>query len=178
MTDGRRSICSIEPLDPLKHDRAAFSCGVEQVDNFFRKTANKLMQAGNSRVWVMAGESGTVIGFYAVNGHSIRFDELPPRYARTRPAHGQIPAAYISMIGVASAHQGQGLGGALLVDALKRLAAAAEALGLAVVVLDVLNCGDAERTERRKTLYVSFGFQPFPSRPSRLFMPMATAAQL
>jgi len=33
---------SIEPLDPDRHDRAAFSCGVDQVDNFFRKTANKL----------------------------------------------------------------------------------------------------------------------------------------
>lgn len=40
----------IEPLDPNKHDRAAFSFGVPQVDNFFRKTANKLSKAVNLRV--------------------------------------------------------------------------------------------------------------------------------
>jgi len=32
----------IEPFDPERHDRAAFSCGVEQVDNYFQKAANKL----------------------------------------------------------------------------------------------------------------------------------------
>jgi hypothetical protein len=39
----------IEPFDPERHDRAAFSCGVEQVDNYFQKTANKLAKADNVR---------------------------------------------------------------------------------------------------------------------------------
>lgn len=43
----------IEPFDPAKHDRAAFSCGIVQVDNYFQKTANKLAQADNVRLYVM-----------------------------------------------------------------------------------------------------------------------------
>jgi len=43
----------IEPLNPIKHDRAAFSCGVAQVDNFFRRTASKLTKADNLRTFVM-----------------------------------------------------------------------------------------------------------------------------
>lgn len=169
---------AIEPLDPAKHDRAAFSCGVPQVDNFLKLTARKLAAAGSSRIWVMADDAGTVVGFYALNGHSIGYEELPKRYARDRPSNGAIPAAYISIIGVDGDHQGKGHGGILLVDALKRLAKASQDLGLAVVLLDVLDCGDAGRTARRKRLYESYGFEPLPSQELRLFMPMATAAQL
>lgn len=164
----------IEPLDPARHDRGAFSCGVEQVDNFFRRTANKLTKAGNVRTFVMVGGEGELIGFYATNAHAIDYTELPERFARTRPVHGSIPAAYISMIGVDSRFQGRGYGGDLLVDCLTRLAGAAEALGIAVIMLDVLNCGDPEKVAKRLALYTTYGFEPLSSNGLRLFLPMAT----
>jgi hypothetical protein len=40
--------CSVEPFDPERHDRSGFSCGVEAVDNYFKKTANKLAKASRS----------------------------------------------------------------------------------------------------------------------------------
>lgn len=168
----------VEPFDPETHDRTAFSCGIEQVDNFFKKTANKLSRADNLRVWVMTDPKGALIGFYAVNAHSVDYQDLPPRYARTRPGHGQIPAAYISMIGVDQRFQGQGYGGDLLIDCLRRLAQASEALGVAVVMLDVLDCGDPKQVERRLALYRGYGFAPLPSNPLRLFLPMATIRTL
>lgn len=168
----------IEPLDPARHDRAAFSCGIDQVDNFFRRTANKLTKAGNVRTFVMVGPEGELIGFYATNAHAIDYTELPERFARSRPAHGSIPAAYISMIGVDSRFQARGYGGDLLVDCLMRLAGAAEALGIAVVMLDVLDCGDPEKVAKRLALYTSYGFEPLPSNGLRLFLPMATVRRL
>lgn len=168
----------IEPLDPARHDRAAFSCGIEQVDNFFRRTANKLTKAGNVRTFVMIGPKSELIGFYAANAHAIDYTELPERFARHRPAHGGVPAAYISMIGIDSRFQGQGYGGDLLVDCLARLAGAADALGIAVVVLDVLNCGDPEKVAKRRALYTSYGFEPLSSNELRLFLPMATVRTL
>ncbi len=164
----------IEPFDPEKHDRAAFSCGVEQVDNFFKKTANKLAKAGNVRVFVMVGAGGEVVGFYAINAHAVDYQDLPKPFARSRPRHGSIPAAYISMIGVDQRHAGNGYGGDLLVDALGRIAHAAESLGIAVVVLDVLDDGDHALTTRRRKLYEGYGFTPFSSDPLRLFLPVAT----
>ena len=168
----------IEPLDPAKHDRAAFSCGISQVDNFFRRTANKLAKADNIRTFVMVGPEGELIGFYATNAHAIDYTELPDRFARNRPAHGSIPAAYISMIGVDNRFQRQGYGGDLLVDCLKRLAVAADALGIAVVMLDVLDCGDPEKVAKRIALYTDYGFEPLPSNGSRLFLPIATVRTL
>jgi ribosomal protein S18 acetylase RimI-like enzyme len=173
-----RTSTRIEPFDPERHDRAAFACGVEAVDNFLKKTANKLARADNLRLYAMTDPSGALIGFYALNAHAIDYAELPSRYARTRPGHGSIPAAYISMIGVDARHQGHGYGGDLLVDALTRITQAADAIGIAVVILDVLDDGDAEQVARRKLLYESYGFQPLPSRPLRLFLPLAAVRQL
>ena len=164
----------IEPLDPERHDRAAFSCGVEQVDNFFKKTANKLAQADNLRVFVMSSPEGDLIGFYALNAHSVDYTDLPKKFARTRPGHGGIPAAYLSMIGVDLRFAGHGYGGDLLVDALTRIAQAADNLGIAVVMLDVLDCGNPELVQKRLKLYTEYGFLPLPSKELRLFLPLAT----
>ncbi len=168
----------IEPFDPERHDRAAFSRGVEQVDNFFQKTANKLAKADNVRLYVMVDAEGTVIGFYALNAHAVHFAELPAKFARTRPSHGSIPAAYISMIGRDQRFRGGGYGGDLLVDALRRIAIAADAIGVAVVMLDVLDCGDPDRVARRKALYESYGFQPLASNPLRMFLPVSVVRKL
>jgi GNAT superfamily N-acetyltransferase len=163
----------IEPLDPSKHDRAAFSCGVAQVDNYFRNSAGKLARAGNVRVHVMTDRQGALIGFHALNAHAIHYGELPRKLARDRPGHGQIPAAFISMIGVDQARQGHGFGGDLLVDALRRIARAADQLGIRVVLLDVLDCGDPAKVEQRRKLYRSYGFEALPSNPMRMFLPVA-----
>lgn len=168
----------IEPLDPDKHDRAAFSCGIEQVDNFFKKTANKLAKADNLRVYVMISPEGDLIGFYALNAHSVDYSELPVKYAKTRPGHGNIPASYISMIGVDERFAGQGYGGDLLIDGLTRIAKAAEAIGIAIVMLDVLDCGNADLVQRRKALYTGYGFTPIQSNELRLFLPIGTVREL
>lgn len=168
----------IEPFDPDRHDRTAFSCGIEQVNNYFQKTANKLARADNVRLYVMVAPDGVVIGFYSINAHAVHYEELPKKYARTRPAHGHIPAAYISMIGRDQRYHGAGYGSDLLVDALKRIAQAAKAVGIAVVILDVLDCGDPERVARRQALYEGFGFIPLASNPLRMFLPLATVNTL
>jgi ribosomal protein S18 acetylase RimI-like enzyme len=168
----------IEPFDPDRHERAGFSCGVEQVDNYFQKTANKLARAGNVRLFVMVSPQNELIGFYALNAHMVDYRELPARYARTRPGHGSIPAAYISMIGRDRRFGGKGFGAILLADALKRIAAAADAIGIAVVMLDVLDCGDPKKVKNRKAIYEDFGFMPLASNPLRMFLPVETVKAL
>lgn len=178
MTSAAPPRITIEPFDSDKHDRTAFSCGVDQVDNFFKRTANKLAKADNLRVFVMVSPEGEVIGFYAVNAHAVDYADLPAKFARARPGHGQIPAAYMSMISIDVRYAGHGYGGDLLVDGLKRIVHASEALGIAVVMLDVLDCGDRELVTKRLKLYTGYGFAPLPSNPLRLFLPLATARAL
>ena len=163
---------AIEPFEGARHNRANFACGIVQVDNFFKKTANKRARADHVRLYVMTAADGALIGFYALNAHAVDYRDLSTAYARSRPRHGSIPAAYLSMIGRDRRYAGQGFGGDLLVDALRRIDRAADALGIAVVMLDVLDYGDPQRVNRRKELYESYGFLSLPSNPLRLFMPL------
>lgn len=172
------SPCVIEPFDPARYDRAGFSCGVSAVDNHFQKTAKKLAEAGNVRLFVMVSADQALIGFYAINAHAVDYRDLPKRFARARPGNGTIPAAFIAMIGRDQRYSGAGFGADLLVDALRRIAQAADSFGLAVPQLDVLDCGDPERTARRQALYESSGFQPLPSNPTRLFLPLNAIREL
>ena len=166
---------SIEPLDPQKHDRAAFSCGTNRLDNFLKRTARKHQAGDFSRVWV-ATESGRadILGFYAMNAHSLEGEELPAYLTRNAPRHGGIPAVYLSMIAVDRRYQSQGLGRILLADALKRAAAVADQIGLKAVVLDVIEDGGPEATKKRLAFYAAMGFQPLPSRPLRMFISIET----
>ena len=173
--DGRKRIV---PFDPAIHDRTAFSCGVRQVDNYFKNTANKLAKAGHVRVFVMVDAQDQVMGFYAINAHAVDYQDLPPSFARNRPGHGQIPAAFIAMIGRDRRFAKTGCGGDLLIDALRRIGSTAKQLGLSVVLLDVLDCGDPQRTARRLALYRDYGFIPLPSNPMRLFISIGTIAAL
>lgn len=166
----------IEIFDPDRHEREGFSCGVDQVDNYFRKTANKLMQAGNTSVYVMVGPDEDVAGFYAMNAHAVHYTELPNRYKRTAPGHGSIPAVYISMIGRDERYRGQKVGEDLLIDALCRASRASRAgYAAAVIMLDVLDCGDVAKVRNRKAIYEGFQFQALPGNPMRMFLPMRTA---
>jgi len=164
----------IEPFDPARHDRAGFSSGTDQVDNFLKKSANKLSKADNLRVFAMVDAAGALIGFYAMNAHAIDYTDLPARLARTRPGNGCIPAAFISMIGVDSRYQGRGYGGDLLVDCLSRILRASGEIGVAVVMLDILDCGDPVLVAKRTRLCQSYGFIALASNPLRLFLPLAT----
>lgn len=165
----------IEPFDPRKHDRTAFSCGTVRLDNFLKRTARKQQTGDFTRVWV-ATDSGQarILGYYALNAHSLEGEDFPVHLTRDAPRSGSIPAVYLSMIAVDRRCQGQGIGRILLADALKRAAGAADQVGLKVVVLDVIEDGGAEVTEKRRAFYAGMGFQSFPSRPLRMFISIET----
>lgn len=168
----------IEPFDPSKHDRTGFTCGLERVDNFFKKTAGKLSRADNSSVRVMVHEDGSLIGFYAINTHSLHYSELPAEFAKDRPGHGMIPAVYLSMIGRNTRFKGKEYGSKLLLDCLTRIGRASTEVGIKLVVLDVMDCGDPGRTARRRALYLDYGFKSLPDNPHRMILPTKTIRRM
>lgn len=162
----------IEPLDPKKHDRAAFSCGVRPLDNFLKHTARKQQAGDFSRIWVATNsERVAILGYYALNAHFIEGRDLPVHLTKDAPRSGCIPTAYLSMIAVDHRYQGRKLGHILLADALNRAVNAADDyLGLKAVVLDVAEDGGPESTEKRRSFYASMGFHSFPSNSLRMFI--------
>ncbi len=67
--------------------------------------------------------------------------------------------------------KGQGLGKALLADALQRISGIAERLGIYAVEVYALN-------DEAKTFYLKFGFQPLLDDSLHLYLPMKTLRKL
>ncbi len=165
----------LEAFDPARHERKAFSCGVDQLDNFLKLSARKQQKRDFTRVWVaIAPPSLRVLGYYAVNSHAIVTSDFPEGLTRKAPRHGRAGAVYLSMFAVDSTMQGRGLGRALMWDAFRRIVAVSAQVGVFALVLDVLDDGNVEAMAKRKAFYEDAGFISFPSQPLRMFMPVET----
>jgi GNAT superfamily N-acetyltransferase len=68
---------------------------------------------------------------------------------------------------VDQAAQGQGLGGPLLADALKRCLGLAGQLGIHAVEVDAID-------DQAKAFYEKYGFVPLLDNPRHLYLPVAT----
>ncbi|WP_137046423.1 GNAT family N-acetyltransferase [Pseudolabrys sp. FHR47] len=156
----------IEPLDRKKHDRAAFSCGEERLDNFLKSMAARQQDDDHTRVYVACLDAGPgIAGFYALNSHAIDATTLPPDQRRKLPSYPTIPAIYLSVVAVARDQQGNGLGKLLLADAFKRCVVVADQIGAHFIVLDALN-------ERAAKLYRELGFVDLPGHEPRMLIKM------
>jgi ribosomal protein S18 acetylase RimI-like enzyme len=157
----------IEPLDRKKHDRAAFSCGVDRVDNFLKKTAARQQDDDHTRVSVACLDSSdAIVGYYALNAHAIDVSTLPEADRTRLPSYPTISAIYLSIVGVCSEHQEKGLGSYLLADAFARAARAADIIGAHFFVLDALN-------ERAAGLYRRLGFVDLIGHEPRMLIAMS-----
>lgn len=156
----------IEPLDRKKHDRAAFACGEERVDNFLKKAAARQQDDDHTRVNVACLDADrTIVGFYALNSHSIDISTLPEADRKKLPHYPTISAIYLSVVGVDSAHQGKGLGSLLMGDVFARCVDVADKIGAHLIVLDALN-------ERAAKLYRELGFVDLPGHEPRMLIRM------
>lgn len=156
----------IEPLD-RNHDRAAFTCGDDRLDNFIRRTAARQQEQDIARVFVgCLDATPLVIAYYALNSHFIDVTTLPEADRKKLPAYDTIPAIYLSKLGVQTEHQSQGLGSHLMADASRRCVCAADIVGAHFLILDALN-------ERAAAPYRRLGFVDLPGHGPRMLIKMS-----
>src|SRR5579885_3118549 len=110
----------VEPLGRA-HDRAAFSCGVESLDQYLKTQATQDMRRYLAAVFVLIERAtGTVAGYYTLCAASIEPAALPVELVSRLPAYEMLPATLIGRLAVDTRYHGQKLGAALLADALRR----------------------------------------------------------
>lgn len=162
---------TIAKFDKALHDRSAFSCGFDPIDNFLKSSLSDQIKAGLVAAWIATAEDDpAVLGFYTLGAMAVRADFGPMAWQRAGVP--DIPVIYIRAVAVRQDMQGKGLGTALVVDAMRRCLGIAEQMGAAAIVLDVLR---DDHFERRQRFYEELGFQPLgsPQNPERVFMSMA-----
>ncbi len=171
MGEGAPRILPPERLTP-EHDVSVFRNGrLSSLDDWLRDRA--LASEGlSARTYVVctAEERFRVIGYYAISTAVEQRIALPSARLR-RGMPDQVPLLLIGRLAIDVAHQGQGIGTALLSDALRRCHAAADIVGARGVVAHAID-DDALRFYRRR------GFLSSPLGERVLVMPIETARAL
>ena len=157
----------IKPISK-DHNTKQFDCGEAGLNGFLTRFAlkNDINGIGRTFVAVRPNES-KVLGYYTISSGSVKFDQLPselklPKYP--------IPTAHIGKLATDLTVQGQGLGEALLFDALEKAESASQDIGIRVVELVALN-------EKAKSFYVRYGFQELIDQPMRLYLKIETVRE-
>lgn len=156
----------VEPL--LKdHQRFDFDCGIESLNLFLRNFARQNDDKGLSRTFVAVRPGDvTIHGYYSLSSGSVSFEHVPdklPRYP--------IPTAHIGRLAVDRRYQGVGLGEFLLIDALRRVEAVANELGIFAVELFAIN-------ETAKSFYLRYGFTELADDPYHVYLSLRKIRKL
>jgi GNAT superfamily N-acetyltransferase len=149
------------------HERSGFSCGKPPLDDFILRlvTQYEKRNLGRTYVAVRQGES-QIRGYYTLASGAVPFQNLPEPAAKKLPKH-PVPVVLLARLAVDQSAQGQGLGEALLLDALRRSASLADKLGIHAVEVDAID-------QQAKCFYEKHGFVPLLDDKLHLFLPTAT----
>lgn len=156
----------LAPLD-ASHDRAAFNSGSVALDRYLREQVTQDARRRMAACFVaLASDGQRIAGFYTLASASVLLADLPSATAKKLPRYPTVPAVRMGRLAVDETFKGQGLGGALLADALDRCASS-EIAAYALIV-------DA-KDETAAAFYRHHGFIELPDLPLTLFLPLATA---
>lgn len=146
------------------HRFDAFSSGEPSLDEWLRQRALKNQLNGSSRTYVVC-EGDDVIAYYCLAAGAIAQADAPGNLKRNRP--DPIPVIVLGRLAVHTDYHQQGLGTALLRDAILRTLQAAEVAGVAALLVHALS-------EQAKRFYRSRGFLESPIQPMTLCLPLST----
>lgn len=154
------------PLDK-SFDRTSFDCGSHELNSFLKTKARQNQSIGFNKTFV-AIKSGdkekVVLGYFSLSMGEIDISVIPQHLKL--PRH-PIPVARMGRLAVDKSTQGKGLGKLLLVDAMMRVQAAAELVGVYAFLVDA-------KDEAAKNFYLKYGFISLFSDEMTLFFPLAS----
>ena len=156
-----------EPIKK-KHDREAFDCGEESLNEFLRRYARKSHELGGAKTFLAidAADKKTILGFYSLSPASVEYSLTPDTIRRGLARH-DVPGFRLARLAVDRRVQGRGIGGQLLLAAGRRCLLASAEVGGVVLVIDAKN-------ERVAGWYASYGALPLLDAPLTLLLPLAT----
>jgi ribosomal protein S18 acetylase RimI-like enzyme len=155
----------VYPLE-AGHDRTRFDSGAEALDGYFQRQVTQDIRRRVTACFVALTREQRVAGYYTLASASLPLSDLPPALGKKLPRYPSVPAVRMGRLAVDRDFKGQGLGGALLADALHR-ASRSDIAAYALVV-------DA-KDEPAASFYRHHGFIALPDAALTLFLPLATA---
>lgn len=157
MSGGYTSVRKLATTDRVD----AFDCGQPALNQFLQRYALVNQKANSAQTYVCCF-GDTVVGFYSLAVGSVDPQASPSRVTKGLARH-PVPVMILARLAVDKEHQGNGLGKALLKDALLRTAQAADIAGIRCLLVHA-------KDDAARRWYESWEFEPSPTDPYHLFL--------
>ncbi len=138
-----------------------FECGEAELDDWLQRRALVNQLGGASRTFVVADADNIVRGYYALAAGAISHGLALGKVKRNMP--DPVPAIILGRLAVDQLAQGLGLGGDLLMDAVRRVVGISEQAGVRTILVHALH-------EQAQRFYEHFGFERSPLQPLVLML--------
>lgn len=150
----------VEKLRP-DHPIEGFDCGRDELNRYLLRYAWTNQQAGAAQTYIgMVG--GAVVGYHTLAVGQVNREEAPDRLTKGLPRH-PVPIMLLARLAVDRRWHGQGVGKALLKDAMQRTLQAADIAGIRAFAVHA-------KDEEARTFYQKFDFIPSAVDPMHLFI--------
>ena len=157
MSEGYAPVRKLAATDQVD----AFDCGHAALNQFLQRHALVNQKANSAQTYVCC-RGDAVVGFYSLTVGSVDPQSAPPRSMKGLARH-PVPVMLLARLAVDAAHQRKGLGQALLKDALRRTAQAADIAGIRCLLVHA-------KDDAARQWYASWDFEPSPTDPYHLFL--------
>ncbi|KAF2990853.1 GNAT family N-acetyltransferase [Methylocystis sp. MJC1] len=159
----RAALSAPVPLT-AEHDLSDFDCGEPVLNDWLRHRALRNESRFSRNYVVCAGKR--VVAYYCVSAGAVERAAAPGKMRRNAP--DAIPVSVIGRLAASREHAGKGLGADLLSDALRRITAVSQSIGVAAVLVHA-------KDEAAKRFYLRCAeFIEYPADSGILFLPIET----
>lgn len=155
-----------ELFDKNRHRRKSFDCGQPKLNDYLKTRLNQHMKRGIAVGYVLADGNGNIAGYVTLSAGHLPITVIPPGHGF--PPQLPLPTTLIGRLAVDRSFQGRGLGGDLLIHALRIAVRTAETVASAAIEVDA--------TARK--FYERYGFVQLPDDEQHQYLPMAAAKAL
>ena len=141
---------ALRAVRPLSADDGleGFDSGIAELDRWLRSSARVATAAGTAATYVLCrGEP--VVGYYALAMSAVAHERAPSRLRRGMP--DPVPVVLLARLVLDRTEHGAGLGGHLLIDALRRCVRGGREFGARAVLVIAIN-------DQAARFYEHFGF--------------------
>ncbi len=155
-----------QALNPTRHDRAGFVCGVPALDAYLAQLAVQHIRKGVSTVYVLVDTDlpNLILGYYTLSAAELDGTQLGAADRKKLP-RCPVPCFRMGRLACRVDQRGQGLGRLLLGCAVDRCLQARKQVAALALLVDA-------KDEQARAFYEHYGFIPCEDLPQTLYLPL------
>ena len=151
-----------------EHRIEGFDCGKPKLTNWLRVHALD-NEGRSSRTYAVAAntgpQAGDAVGYYTLATGGVTRSEMPRKIRHDLP--NPVPVMMLGRLAVDERHQKNGIGPAMLKEAMQRTLEISRSAGVRALMAHAID-------DEAVTFYLKYGFLLFPAETRTMFLPIET----